>query len=61
MVRSALKRKAENDLHTCPNNLIRQELKNTDVAENMEHCYLKLIRHSIYDVRKKLSHTTIEL
>jgi hypothetical protein len=33
IVRSSLKRKAENDRHTLPNKLIRQELKNTDVAE----------------------------
>jgi len=53
IVRSTLKRKTENDLHTCPNKLIRQELKNADVAENMEHSDLKLIRRSTYDVRKK--------
>lgn len=35
IVRSSLKRKAENDIHT-------------DVAENMEHADLKLIRRSIY-------------
>jgi hypothetical protein len=41
-------------MHTRPNKLIRQELKNTDVAENMDHGNMKLIRHSIYYcVRKK--------
>jgi len=45
-----LKRKAENDLHTRPNKLIRQDLKNADVDENMEHGDLKF---EIYDVQKK--------
>jgi len=55
IVRSTLKRnnKTENDLYTRPNKLIRQELKNADVAENIEHGDLKLIRRSIYDTRKK--------
>jgi hypothetical protein len=43
IVRSSLKRKAENDLYTRPNKLILQELKNSDVAENTEHGDLKLI------------------
>jgi len=51
IVRSTLKRKAENDLlHTRPNKLIHQDLKNVDVAENMEHGDLKF---EIYVVQKK--------
>jgi len=54
IVRSALKTKAENDMHIGPNKLMRQELKNTYVTENMEHGDLKLIRRSINYVRKSI-------
>lgn len=53
VVRSNLKRKAENDLHIKPNKLIRRELQNTQNSNNLEYSDMKLIRRSMYETRKK--------
>jgi len=63
IIRITLEKKIENYLHTRPNKLIRSELINTDVAENMEHGDLKLIYRTniIWCTNKAFSHTTIKL
>ena len=53
VVRSNLKRRAEEDLHIKPNKLIRRELQNTDNSEHLQYSDMKLIRRSIYEKRKK--------
>lgn len=53
VVRSNLKRRAEEDLHIKPNKLIRRELQNTDNSEHLQYSDMKLIRRSMYEKRKK--------
>ncbi|KAF0767275.1 MULE domain-containing protein, partial [Aphis craccivora] len=53
VVRSNLKRRAEEDVQIKPNKLIRWELKNNDNSEHIYYSDMKLIRRSIYDKRKK--------
>jgi len=48
VVRSNLKRKAEEDLHIKPNKLIRRELKNNDKSEHLQYSDMKLIQNNIY-------------
>jgi len=53
VVRSNLKRRAEEDLHIKPNKLIRRELKNNEKSEHLRYSDMKLIRRSMYEKRKK--------
>jgi len=54
IIRSSLKRKANDDLHILPSKLIRRDLQNMeDISLNLTHTDMKLFRRSIYDVRRK--------
>lgn len=60
IVRSSVKRKASDNLHIMPSKLIRRDLKNMDeIASNLARTDMKLLRRSIYDIRKKK--TCVEL
>lgn len=52
VVRSNLKRRAEEDLHIKPNKLIRRELKNNEKSEHLQYSNMQLIRRSMYEKRK---------
>ncbi|KAL5243929.1 hypothetical protein ACI65C_011339 [Semiaphis heraclei] len=54
-VRTALKRKAEEDLHARPNKIIRKEIQDTNPVfmEVIVHNDIKLLRESAYRIRKK--------
>jgi len=54
-VRTAVKRKAEDDLHARPNKIIRKEIQDTNSVfkEVIIHNDIKLLRESAYRIRKK--------
>lgn len=54
-VRTAVKRKAEEDLHARPNKIIRKEIQDTNPVfmEVIVHNDIKLLRESAYRIRKK--------
>jgi hypothetical protein len=54
IIRSSLKRKANDDWHILPSKLIRRDLQNMeDISLNVTHTDMKLFRRSIYDIRRK--------
>ena len=54
IIRSSLKRKANDDLHILPTKLIRRDLQNMeDVSINLTHTGMNLFRSFIYDIRRK--------
>jgi len=53
IIRSSLKRKANDDLHILPSKLIRCDLQSMeDISINLSHTDMKLFRRSIYDIRR---------
>lgn len=54
-VRTAVKRKAEKDLHARPNKIIRKEIQDTNLVfkEVIVHNDFKLLRESAYRIRRK--------
>lgn len=56
IIRSSVKRKANDNLHMMPSKLIRRDLRSmNDIASNLARTDMKLLRRSIYDIRKKTS------
>lgn len=52
-VRTSVKRKAEEDLHTKPNKIIRREVSARAAWTILGHSDLKLLRKSAYECRRK--------
>lgn len=54
IIRSSVKRKANDKSHVMPNKLIRRNLQNmNDISSNLVHIAMKLLRRFIYDERRK--------
>lgn len=53
MVRTAVKRKANEDLHTRSNKIILKEIRKESELNKIEHPSLRLLRKLMYSVRRQ--------
>lgn len=53
IIRTAVKRKGAEDLHSKPNKIISGEIKKEGVENDIEKSYLRRVRKSLYAVRKQ--------
>lgn len=54
IIRTAVKRKGTEDLHTQPNKIILKEIRQSGFDTDIEYSSLRLVRKSLYCARKKL-------
>jgi len=54
IIRTSVKRKGTEDLHTKPNKIILKEIRQSGFGTDIEYSSLRLVRKSLYCARKKL-------